>query len=365
MSVATGACQRVPPRLHCGPGTNGTSMTTPRQLSPATRAAQALRHVDPVTGGVTPAIELSSTFARDDDYGPRQRFIYARDGGPTVEHAEAVLADLDGAAASLLFASGMAAMVALTETLQSGDRVAAPRVMYHGGLAWLRRLEARRGIGLDLFDAADPEALAGALRPGETRLVWIETPTNPTWEVIDIAAAARAAHGGAGATRGRLHGGAALHSRSARPRRGRGISLRDQVSRRALRSDRRGAEPRRRGRARRGSPPRAVADGQRDRAVRGVAADPRHPHAVSALRARERDGAGDRPAFRGPPAGGAGALPRAGQPSGPRAGGPADDRRLRRHAVAAGRRRRAARPATSPASRRCSCRRRRSAAWKA
>lgn len=171
-------------------------MTRPpsqRPLAPATRAAQALRHFDPATGAVTPGIELASTFARDADYAPRQSYIYARDGGPTVEHAEAVLADLDGAAGALVFASGMAALVALTETLRTGDHVTAPRAMYHGVAAWLRRLGALRGIETTFFDAADPSALAAALRPGRTRLVWIESPTNPTWDVIDVAAAAYAA----------------------------------------------------------------------------------------------------------------------------------------------------------------------------
>ena len=143
-------------------------MTTPRQLplSPATRAAQALRHIDPMTGSITPPLDLSSTFARDDAYAPRQPYIYAREGGPTVAHAEAVLADLDGAAASLAFASGMSAFVALTETLRSGDHVVCPSIMYHGGLTWLRRLEERRGIALATFDPADPAALAKAIRPG-------------------------------------------------------------------------------------------------------------------------------------------------------------------------------------------------------
>jgi cystathionine gamma-synthase len=164
-----------------------------RPLALATRAAQALGRIDPVTGAVVPGIEPATTFARDADYAPRQAYIYARDGGPTVEHAEAVLADLEGAAASLVFGSGMAAFVALFETLGQGDRVAAPQVMYHGGLAWLRRLAARRGVGLDLFDASEDGALEAALRPGETKMLWIETPTNPTWDVIDIAGAAAAA----------------------------------------------------------------------------------------------------------------------------------------------------------------------------
>ncbi|MEM9012271.1 MAG: PLP-dependent aspartate aminotransferase family protein [Pseudomonadota bacterium] len=163
-----------------------------KHLAPETRAVQALRRIDERTGALVPGIEPATTFARDADYEPRQRYVYGRDGGPTVEEAEAVLADLDGAAASLAFASGMAAIVALFETLSQGDHVAAPRVMYHGGQTWLHRLAERRGIAVTWYDAADPGAPAAALKPGETRILWVETPTNPNWEVIDIAAAADA-----------------------------------------------------------------------------------------------------------------------------------------------------------------------------
>ncbi|HSF95007.1 MAG TPA: PLP-dependent transferase, partial [Thermohalobaculum sp.] len=91
--------------------------------------------------------------------------------------------------------SGLAAMAAVFETVDSGQHVAAPAVMYHGGQDWLRRISAKRGIGVSLLDPADPGALAAALRPGETAIVWVETPVNPTWDVIDIEAAAEAAHG--------------------------------------------------------------------------------------------------------------------------------------------------------------------------
>ncbi len=163
-------------------------------LSPATRAAQALRLIDERTGAVTPAIEMASTFARDADYAPRQDYIYGRDGGPTVEHAEAVIASLDGAAASKVFASGMAAAVAMFETLRAGDHVVAPRVMYHGVINWLIRMRDLRGIDLTLYDQANPDALAEAIASKPTRLVWIETPTNPNWDVTDISAAADLAH---------------------------------------------------------------------------------------------------------------------------------------------------------------------------
>lgn len=160
------------------------------RLSPATRAAQALRHIDPTTGSVVPTIDLSSTFARDEEYLPRQAYIYGRDGGPTVRQAEDIMADLDGAATSFMFTSGMAAFVALTETLNVGDHVIAPRVMYHGGATWLHRLADRRGIEVSFFDGFRNDGIAALVRPGQTRLIWIETPANPNWDVIDIAGVA-------------------------------------------------------------------------------------------------------------------------------------------------------------------------------
>ena len=168
-------------------------MASQLKLSPSTRAAQALHHIDAVTGAVTPSIDLSSTYARDEEYAPRQSYIYARDGGPTVETAEAVLANIDEAEGALVFASGMAAVVTLLETLNTGDHVVAQKVMYHGGIDWLKRLESKRGIKVTFFDQADDKALENAIMP-ETKLVWIETPSNPSWDVVDIEAAAKIAH---------------------------------------------------------------------------------------------------------------------------------------------------------------------------
>ncbi|OUS08405.1 cystathionine gamma-synthase [Rhodobacterales bacterium 52_120_T64] len=170
--------------------------TPPKQLnlSPATRAVQALHMIDERTGAISPMIDLSSTYARDENYDPRQAYIYGRSGGQTVKHAEAVLASLEGGSASLLFASGMAAMVTLMETLESGDHVVAPQVMYHAGMTWIHRLTQKRGVEATFFDQTDPSALANAVRAGQTRIVWIESPTNPNWDVIDIAQAAEIAH---------------------------------------------------------------------------------------------------------------------------------------------------------------------------
>ena len=166
---------------------------TQLNLSPATRAAQALHFVNPVHGAVVPGIEPASTFARDGDYQPIGNAVYARDGGPTVDHAEAILANLEGAATSMLFTSGMSAIVALFETLEAGDHVTCPIVGYHGTINWLHRLVEKRGVKATFYDATQDGALAAAITPA-TKIVWVETPTNPNWDVTDIAAAVDLAH---------------------------------------------------------------------------------------------------------------------------------------------------------------------------
>ncbi len=162
-------------------------------LAPATRAAQAMHAMDERTGAVVPEIQLSSTYARNDDYELRAGYTYARYGNPTTSQAEKIISNLDGSAASLLFTAGMAAFGALFETLDNGDHVVLPEVMYHGGLDWVRRLERKRGLKITQFDATKPNALEDAIQP-DTKLVWIESATNPSWDVIDIKAAADAAH---------------------------------------------------------------------------------------------------------------------------------------------------------------------------
>ena len=172
-----------------------TDQSDKRPFSPRSMVAQAGHFVDRESGAIVPPIQPSTTFARDADYELIGAVSYSRSGGPGSDRLEALAAELDQGAEARAFASGMAAIVAVFETLEWGQHVVAPRIMYHGAQDWLRRLSERRGIGLTLFDAADPAALAAAVRPGETAIVWIETPVNPTWDVIDIAAAAEAAHG--------------------------------------------------------------------------------------------------------------------------------------------------------------------------
>ncbi|MDZ7769404.1 MAG: PLP-dependent transferase [Woeseiaceae bacterium] len=156
-----------------------------------TSIAQGLHYIDPVTGGVIPPIQPSTTFARDSQYRlVADAHSYARDDNPVFLPAERMLSRLEGGADALLFSSGMAAAMAVVQTLRPGDHIVAPRVMYWGLRKWLQTFCKQWGIDLDLFDASEPAALQNSVRKGTTRLIWIETPCNPTWDVIDIAAAA-------------------------------------------------------------------------------------------------------------------------------------------------------------------------------
>jgi cystathionine gamma-synthase len=165
------------------------------KLAPETLAAHAYFGVDPASGAVAPPLQAATTYARDEAYrlrDPTQN--YARNGTPTVALAERVIAALEGAADARLFASGMAAVTTLFETVPQGAHVAAPQVMYYGTRHWLKQLEAKGRIALTLFDPDDAAALSRAVVKGATDILWIETPINPTFGLIDIAQAALVAH---------------------------------------------------------------------------------------------------------------------------------------------------------------------------
>lgn len=151
--------------------------------------------VDP-DGGVVPPIQPSTTFARDGEYELASGYLYSRHGAPNHRAVESLAASLDSGADARVFASGLAAFSALVETVPPGAAVVAPEVMYHGGQLWLRRLHEAGRIKLALFDQSKPEAMEDTIAQANPDLVWIETPVNPTWDVIDIRAAAQAAHSG-------------------------------------------------------------------------------------------------------------------------------------------------------------------------
>ncbi len=173
--------------------------SSPHSWAPSTLAAQALHIIDERSGAVVPAIEPSTTFARGADYELPGDFRYSRYDNPTTKTVEKVLAALEGAADAKLFNAGLAATAAVFELVRPGQRIVAPQIMYHGAQDWLRRLSETRGIEVSFFDQTDPDGLAQALSAKTTALVWIETPVNPTWDVIDIEASAKLAHD-AGAT---------------------------------------------------------------------------------------------------------------------------------------------------------------------
>ena len=163
-------------------------------LSPETIAAQAGGVVDAATGAVVPPIHVATTFVRDADNQYRRGYCYGRSDNATVRQVEDVLTDLEQGRATLMFASGMAAAAAAFLALERPAHIVAPTAMYWGLRQWLTEDAPGHGIEATFVDAGDPAALQAATRPDHTRLVWIETPSNPVWTITDIAETARIAH---------------------------------------------------------------------------------------------------------------------------------------------------------------------------
>jgi cystathionine gamma-synthase len=166
-----------------------------KRLHSATLAAQGgAGWTDEATRAIIPPIYLTTTYIRDPDNQYRTGYSYGRPHNPTNEHPEALLAALEGGAAALTFSSGMAAATSVFLALRPGDHVVVPNIMYWGLRKWLQTYATEWGLKVEFVDGANSAAIAGALQPGRTKLVWIETPANPTWPVTDIEAAAAAAH---------------------------------------------------------------------------------------------------------------------------------------------------------------------------
>lgn len=169
-------------------------MTTSR-WTPRTLAAQAMGKIDPTTCAVVPPIHLSTTYIRDEDNGYSSGFVYGRPDNATIHEVEAVLAMLEQAeAGAMVFASGMAAATAVFQALSPGDHVVASRVMYWALRNWLLTEATRWGLRVEFVETDDLDAVRRAVRPGETGLVWVETPANPLWTITDIAGVAEIAH---------------------------------------------------------------------------------------------------------------------------------------------------------------------------
>ena len=158
-----------------------------------TQAIHAGQPADPSTGAVVTPISLATTFAQD-AVGKHAGFEYGRTGNPTRTALETCLATLEGAARGLAFASGMAAEDAVLRTLvKPGDHVVLPRDAYGGTFRLVARVYADTGVEWAAADLTDPERLTESFTPN-TRVVWIETPTNPGLGIVDIAAVSAVAH---------------------------------------------------------------------------------------------------------------------------------------------------------------------------
>jgi cystathionine gamma-synthase len=169
-------------------------MTEDANLSPETLCAQALGWVDATTKAIVPPIHLSTTYERDPDNEYRNGRSYVRGDNPSWEQAESLLTRLEGGAATLLFSSGMAAATAPFLALVPGDHVLAPSVMYWGLRKWLLSWAVEHRLDVELVDMTDLQSVSERVRPGRTRIVWVETPANPMWQVTDLAAVAEIAH---------------------------------------------------------------------------------------------------------------------------------------------------------------------------
>lgn len=158
----------------------------------ATRAIHVAQEPEPVTGAVTTPIYQTSTYAQE-DIGVHKGFEYSRTDNPTRQVAEKVVASLENGTHGLAFASGMAAEATIMNTLRAGDHVVAGDDLYGGTYRLFSRVLEKYGLQFTYVDTTDIRQVEEAIRP-ETRLVWIETPTNPLLKIIDIRAIAEVAH---------------------------------------------------------------------------------------------------------------------------------------------------------------------------
>ncbi|BAT58004.1 cystathionine gamma-synthase [Variibacter gotjawalensis] len=163
-------------------------------LKPRTLAAQAMGAIDPETHAIVPPVHVASTFLRDPDNQYRTGYIYGRPDNATVRQAESVIAALEGAPEALLLGSGMAAATSVILALEAGAHILAPKVMYWALRHWMLNDAPRYGYTVDTVDMTDTAAIKAAIKPGKTKLIWIETPGNPLWTITDIAAVAKIAH---------------------------------------------------------------------------------------------------------------------------------------------------------------------------
>src|SRR5216684_876634 len=157
-----------------------------------TTAVHAGRRIDAATGAVTPPIHLSTTFERSPDGEYPRGFSYSREDNPNRRALEECLAALEGGKEALAFSSGLAVTTALVQGLEPGDHILAPDDVYYGLKKVIAEIFAKSNLETSYIDMTDLRAVRDAVRPA-TRLVWVETPSNPLMQITDLAAIAEIA----------------------------------------------------------------------------------------------------------------------------------------------------------------------------
>lgn len=168
-------------------------MNPEKQYKIETLAVHAGHSVDVGTGAVTEAIHLSTTFERDADGGYSRGFLYSRNHNPNRNALEAAMAALEGGEAGAAFGSGLAAVTAIFQGLMPGDHIIAPADIYHGTANVLKHLFAKWKVTASFIDMTNLDGVRSALTP-QTKMIWIETPSNPLLQCVDITAIAEIAH---------------------------------------------------------------------------------------------------------------------------------------------------------------------------
>lgn len=169
-------------------------MSMDEQLSPETLAAQGLGEVDTASGALVPPVHPSTVYEQGPDGSSKSGLAYTRADNPTYDHAERLLATLERGVSCMLFASGSAAATAVFLSLLPGDHVLVSRILYWGIRKWLAEFGVSWGLEVEFVDTTDVDAVKRAMRSGRTKLLWLETPANPTWDVTDLSALIGIAH---------------------------------------------------------------------------------------------------------------------------------------------------------------------------
>src|SRR5213076_1384448 len=188
-----GRPRRVPGPHHAHRPAQLAAQKGDGQMKFETKVVHAGQEPDPRTGAVMTPIYATSTYAQSSP-GEHQGYDYARTRNPTRDALEACLAALEGGDAGFAFSSGMAAIGTVLETLDAGDHVVCMHDLYGGSYRILERVRKRSaGLQATFIDLSDAKTLEPAIRPN-TRMLWVETPTNPLLKVVDLSAVAEIAH---------------------------------------------------------------------------------------------------------------------------------------------------------------------------